>query len=443
VNVTVNDVGPCKKLLRVELTEAEVEAKFAEMEEDFKKHASLPGFRKGKAPKDLVLKSYSKDIKEEAQRKLVGESYREAVKQQNLSVYNLLEVEEPQLERGKPASYTATLELQPQLELPNYRGLPARREARTVAEPDIDHAIELLRARLATFQKVERGAGDGDIAVVNYEGTCDGKPLLELAPESRGLATQQNFWVEIKEGGFLPGFAAQLKGAAAGAKLTVNVDIPADFPSQALAGKKAVYAVEVVEVKERVLPALDDAFAKSWEATDVQGLREGVRQDLQNELNDKLRRDVREQVVRALVTPMNFDMPESAILAETRNVVYEIVRENQQHGMSKESIDQHKDEIFNAANSAARERVKAGFIFQKIAEKEGIKVSQHEFDARVFSMAKSMKMSPDKLLKEIEKRDGIHQIAQQILSEKVIDFLQQNAKIEDVSPAPAPAQPQA
>jgi trigger factor len=437
VNVTVNDVGPCKKLLRVELPEAEVEAKFAEVEEDFKKHANLPGFRKGKAPKDMVLKSFSKEIKEEAQRKLVSESYREAVKQQELRVYHLLDVEDPHLERGKPMTFAATVEIFPNFELPQYRGLPAKRESREVSEADINSAIELLRARLATFQKVDREARDGDIAVVHYTGACDGRPIAELAPASRGLAAQQNFWVEIKEGTFLPGFAAQLKGATAGSKRAVQVDFPADFPTSPLAGKKGVYEVEVVEIKERVLPALDDTFAKSWEANDLKGLREGVRQDLQNELNDKLTRSVRDQTVRALINSVNFDMPESAVLAETRNVVYEIVRENQQRGLSKDLIDKNKDEIFNAANLAAKDRVKAAFIFQKIAEKEGIKVEQSEFDARVFSMAKSMKMPPEKLLKEIQKRDGVQQIAEQILSEKVIDFLQLHARIEDVPAAPA------
>jgi trigger factor len=438
VNVSVNDVGPCKRLVRIELDEAAVEKTFAEVEKEIQKQVHLPGFRKGKAPMPMVLKSFEKDIKEEAQRKLISESYREAIKEQNLAVYNLLNIEDVQFERGKPMQFVATVELGPQFELPAYKGLPAKREDRGVSEADIDQAIELLRARLASFQKVERPAGPGDIAVVNYTGACEGKPISELAPDARGLAGQQNYWVEIKEGAFLPGFAEQLKGATAGSKRAVTVDFPADFVTQPLAGKKTVYEVEVVEIKERVLPPLDDELAKKWEATDLKGLREGVRQDLQHELNDKLNRSIREQVARALLSPMNFDLPESAVLAETRNVVYEIVRENQQRGISKETIDKNKDEIFNLANSAAKERVKAAFVFQKIAEKEGIKVEPQQFHARVFAMAKSMEMPPDKLMKELEKRKGVEQLVEQILSEKVIDFLQQHAKIEDV-PAATPA----
>ena len=191
----------------------------------------------------------------------------------------------------------------------------------------------------------------------NYTGTCEDRPIAEVAPASKGLSTQQNFWIEIKEGSFIPGFSEQLVGVTAGTKKTLNVEFPADFVSQPLAGKKAAYEVEVVEVKERLLPPLDDAFAKNWEATDIKSLREGVRQDLQNELNSKQSRSVRDQVVRHLLNQVNFELPESAVLAETRNAVYDIVRENQQRGVSKEAIDQSKDQIFDAANTAAKERI--------------------------------------------------------------------------------------
>jgi trigger factor len=297
----------------------------------------------------------------------------------------------------------------------------------------------LLRARGATFNTVGREARANDIVVVDYEGKVDDKPISEVAPANRGLATQKDFWVEIRPGTFIPGFAEQLEGLAAGARKTVTVDFPADFVSQPLAGKKGVYEVEVKEVKERVLPELNDEFAKSWEAQDVKGLREGVRQDLQNELNDKIRRTIREQAVRALLDPLNFDLPESAVLAETRNVVYELVKENQDRGISKDVIEKNKDEIYSLASNAARSRVKGAFVFAKIAEKEGIKVEAQEFHSRVFAMAKAMKMTPEKLMEELQKRDSTGHVAEQILNEKVIDLLQENAKIEDV-PAAAPDQ---
>jgi trigger factor len=206
-----------------------------------------------------------------------------------------------------------------------------------------------------------------------------------------------------------------------------------------LAGKKGSYEVEVVEVKEKVVPAIDDAFAKSYDADNVQALREGVRRDLQNELNTKQARSVRGQIVKSLLDQVNVELPETLVAQETRNIVYQIVQENQQRGVTKEAIDGQKDEIYKASNNTARERVKASFVFQKIATKEGIRVAPEEVNARIYALSQQYQMAPDKFAKELEKRDGISEIWSQLLNEKVIDFLQQNAKIEDVEPAAAKA----
>jgi len=422
--------------MRIELTEAEVNEIFASVEKDFLKHASLPGFRKGKAPRDMVLKSYDKDIKEEAQRKLANESFRKAVQEQHLVVFHLLEVEDAELEnleRNKPIHFIATIEVVPQFELPDYRGLPAKRETTVVSEADIDQAVELLRDRHAKFEKVDREVRQGDFVVVNYTGQMDGKPIAELAPASRGMSTQQNFWIEVKDEGFIPGFAKQLIGAKAGQKLTVNVQFPPEVV-QPLGGKQAVYDVDVVEVKERVLPAVNDDLAKLWEAADLKTLREGVRGDLQNEMNEKTRRSLQHQAVSALLAQVNFEMPESALTAETRDVVSQVVQENMQRGVSKEAIDKNKDQIFDMASVAAKQQVKANFVFAKIAEREGMKVLPQELQARLYVLAQSAEMPLDKFVKELEKRNAIASIHERVLREKVIDFLAQNAKIEDVPP---------
>src|SRR5262249_7792961 len=157
---------------------------------------------------------------------------------------------------------------------------------------------------------------------------------------ARSLTEQKAFWVHVKKDAFLPGFTEQLVGGQAGERRTVNVDFPADFVTAALAGKKSIYEVEIVEVKERVVPPLDDKLAGSYGAENLEKLREGVRADLQNELNQKQRRNVRNQIAQALLDRVHFDLPESAINAETKNVVYDIVGENQKRGVPKEVLDQ-------------------------------------------------------------------------------------------------------
>lgn len=440
MNVTVENLAACKKLLRVELEAPQVDEAFASVVKEFQKQVSLPGFRPGKAPRDMVLRKYEKDIEDEVKKKLIGDSYRKAVKEQNLDVLGYPDIEEIQFGRGQALQFAATIETAPDFQLPEYKGLPAKREARTVTEDDVTRAVDALRQQHVTFNTVQRPAQTGDIAVVNYTGTSEGKPITELAPTAMGLTEQKNFWVEMDGKSFIPGFAEQLLGASAGDKRTVSVDFPADFVTPQLAGKKGVYEVEVVEVKEKVLPALDDEFAKKYGAENVEKLIEGVRKDLANELDYSQNKSVRNQIVQELMNRVQFELPESAVSQETRNVVYDLVRENQKRGITREAIEQHKDQIYSAATHGARERVKGAFVMQKIAEKENIKVSQEEIARRINTLAGMYQIPPDKFLKDLKKRNGLIEIYDQIMNEKVVDLLQQNAAIEEV-PAGTLSQP--
>ena len=433
MNVTVENLAPCKKLVRFEVDAKAVDEAFVAVTKDFVRHAKMPGFRPGKAPEAMVLKQYAKEIDEEVKRKLIGNTYRQGIKEQKLSVIGYPDIEEIQFSRGQALQFAATIEINPEFELPEYRGLPARREPATVTDQDVAEAIEALRGQAATFQKVDRPVQEGDYVVVNYTGTCEGQPMTLIAPTARGLTEQKGFWVEVKPGSFIPGFAQQLIGAKAGDQRQVSVDFPNDFVTAQLAGKKGVYQVEVVEVKEKVLPELNDSFAQAgYGAENMEKLREGVRKDLQNEKNLRQKRSIRSQLLRALSDKIQFDLPESTLQAETRNVVYEMVSENQRRGAPKEAIQAKKDEIYNAATGIAKERLKMSFVFHQIAEKEGIRTDQHEMNTRIALMAQANNMPAAKFLQELEKRQGLGEVYQQIIQEKVLDFLHENARIEDV-----------
>ena len=432
MNITVENLAPCKKLLRVEVDAKAVDEAFDAVTKDFQKQASLPGFRPGKAPRNLVLKKYEPDIKDEVKRKLIGDSYRKALDEKKIAVIGYPDIEEIQFGRGQTLQFAATIETAPEFQLPEYKGLPAKREAKSVTVADVDRAIELLARQHTKFETVARELRMGDVAVVNYTGTCDGKPITDTAPTAKGLTEQKNFWVDAASDSFIPGFADQLIGAKAGDKRTVNVSFPADFVTKQLAGKKGVYEIEVVEVKEKVLPAIDDEFAKKYDAENLSKLREGVQRDLENELKYSQAKAVHGQIIRALLTATNFDLPETAVAHETRNVVYDIVRENSQRGVARDLIEKQKDEIYSAATQSAKERVKLSFLIQRIAEKEGIQVSQDEVLKRVQSLAMAYQIPLEKFLKDLQKRNGVRELYDQIAHEKVLAFLEQNAKIEEV-----------
>jgi trigger factor len=434
VNVTVENLTPCKKFVRIEVDAQKVDETFESVTKDFRREANLPGFRPGKAPVEMVLRKYEKEIESEVKRKLISDAYKKAIDEQKVDVLGYPDIEEIQFGRGKPLLFAARVETPPDFDLPEYKGIPVKREARTVTEEDVVRAIDVLRQSKVSFQTVERPVQAGDIAVVNYTGTSEGKPLTEFEPTAKGLTSQEKFWVEVGSSSFIPGFGEQLQGAKAGERRTVQIDFPPDFVTQSLAGKKAVYDVEIMEVKEKVLPAMDDTLARNYGAESLEKLREGVRRDLENELTFKQNKDTRNQIIGSLLNRVTFELPETAVAQETRNVVYDIVQQNTKRGIPREKIEQEKENIYTAATQSAKERVKIGFLLQKIAEKEDIKVSEGEINARILQLAKAYQIPPKKLADDLKKRNALIQIYDEIMNQKVLQLLEKEARIEEVPP---------
>jgi len=435
VNVSVENLAPCKKLVRVELDAKSVDEIFDAITKDFQKQAALPGFRPGKAPRDMVVKKYGAEIKDEAKRKLIGENYRKALDEKKIQAVGYPDIEEIQFDRGQNLIFAATVETAPEFQLPEYKGLPAKIEAKSVTDEDVEIALDKLRNHAGKFETVARELKAGDVAVVNYTGTCDGKVITELAPTAKGLTEQKNFWMELKPDSFIPGFADQLTGAKAGDKRTVNVDFPADFVTKELQGKKGVYEVEVVEVKEKVLPPLDEELAKKFGAESLEKLKAVVRVDLTNDLKETRSKRIRQQVIHSLLEKLNFDLPETAVAHETRNVVYDLVRQNTQRGIGRELIEQQKDEIYAAAAGNAKERVRLAFIVQRIAEQEKITASQEDALKRAQTLAMMYQMPFEAFIKDLQKRNAVNELYEQVLHEKVLELLEKNAIITEAATA--------
>ena len=432
MNISVEPLAPCRKLVRVEVEAAKVDEAFAGTLRVYREGAALPGFRRGKAPLELVERKFSKEIESEVRHQLIQECLKEIQSKEGLRALRLENMEVVQFGRGQPLQAVFTMETEPEFELPEYKGLPAKREIRSVTDEDVERALDLLRRQRVQYRTVQRPAATGDIAVINYTATVEGKPLREVAPDAPSLAEARGFWVHVERNAFLPGFGEQLTGAQAGDRRTIHLLFPPDFPSPALAGRPAAFEVEVVEIKETVLPPLDDQFAKDLGAENLEALRAGVRRDLENELKYKLKRQVRTQLIRALLDRVHFDLPESLVDNETRRVVYRIVRENTARGISRELIEREKETIYQNALATAKERVKLDFLVGRIAEKENIKVTEEDLHRWIAYQAALHGREPQQLWSEIVQQQAVQGVHDEILHEKVLDFLEQHARIEDV-----------
>ena len=436
MEVTITDLSPCKKQLRIEIDAETVNAKFDAVAKDFRRHAHLPGFRPGKAPLANVMRSYGDKIGEEAKRTLMSDSYAKALKENELRPVIMPEVEELQFGHGKPFQYLATLEVTPAFEMPEYIGIEVEKERHSVNDADIAKALDTLREQRVSYADMDRPAVEDDFIVVNFTGTIDDKPITDLIKVARGLTEQKNFWLHKTQNPLIPGTVEALIGSSKGDKKTVTVTIPDDFVYEEIVGKEAKYEIEVVQVKEKSLPELDDKFAKGFGAESMDKLREGVENDLKNELEYSKKKSIRNQCVDKLLGAVNCDLPETIVNEATRAAVHNIVQQNHQRGVGKEIIEENKDKIYANAKTDAEVRVKANYILSKIAEKEGIKVTDKELSRQVAAMAAQQKVKPQKLAQQLKDNGTIYQVQEEIMNAKVIDLLEEKAKVTEIDPKP-------
>ena len=436
MEVNITDLSPCKKQLRIEIDAETVNAKFDAVAKDFRRHAHLPGFRQGKAPLANVMRSYGDKIGEEAKRTLMSDSYAKALKENELRPVIMPEVEELQFGHGKPFQYLATLEVTPAFEMPEYIGIEVEKERRSVNDADIAKALDTLREQRVSYADMDRPVVEDDFIVVNFTGTIEDKPITDLIKVARGLTEQKNFWLHKTQNPLIPGTVEALIGSSKGDKKTVTVTIPDDFVYEEIVGKEAKYEIEIVQVKEKSLPELDDKFAKGFGAESMDKLREGVENDLKNELEYSKKKSIRNQCVDKLLGAVNCDLPETIVNEATRAAVHNIVQQNHQRGVGKEIIEENKDKIYANAKTDAEVRVKANYILSKIAEKEGIKVTDQELSRQVAAMATQQKVKPQKLAQQLKDNGTIYQVQEEIMNAKVIDLLEEKAKVTEIDPKP-------
>ena len=438
VNIELKDLSETRKSLVVTLDKSEVDTEHQAVVSEIAKFARLPGFRPGHAPADLVLKRFAKEVRDELKSKVVGKAYRGGLEKTKLEVANIVQVDEGTIEPGLSSAITFTIDVHPQFELPEYLGLPAQVQPVEPAEAEIDAVVEGLRQEHADFKVAARPAQKGDYVKLAYAGAVDGKPVTELAPDKQIYGKVPQTWEEVEgeQDGLIPGLGRQLAGLKAGDKKDVTITFPAGFSAvPELGGKSAVYAIEVQEVRERVLPALDAEFFKLQHVENLDALRQQVRQNLRQRKEYENRRAQRQQVGEALAARIEFPLPESLIAGETEDVLRRFMEENLRRGVPETEFEKNKKELYENARRAAVGRVKVQLLLAKIAEKEKITAEERDLDGAILREAARSNQRPEKVAKELARdRERLRSMQQAIVFDKALDFLVSKATLTTAAP---------
>jgi len=419
--------------LQIELPADEVTREWDAIANSFARFAKIPGYRPGRAPRAVIDKRFRKEIQDELTKKLVSKSYREAIEQEQLRVASLTNIEDIQFGEDKSMRFRATVVTAPEFELPDYKNIPVQLPDTKVSPPEVDAALERLRDQSADFVDVpERALQMGDFAVLDFEGSIENKPISEIAPQaSKNLQSGKKFWLHLEPENFLPKFCEQLIGLKPGETRLVIVNFPDDFPVKELAGKKADYAVTLREIKERVLPLMDDALAARLVPNKtLEELRQVIEHDLEHAKEHDAERAKEAQIVKYLHERTQFELPSALLQNETRRALAELVQRNRERGVTDEMLKEKEKELIDAAAGMAAHRLKTNFILHRIAEREKVQVAKEDLDLRIKQEAARYDISTEKMRKELQQRNALDDVAEQLLLGKTLDFLKANVSIE-------------
>ncbi|MDP6506824.1 MAG: trigger factor, partial [Planctomycetota bacterium] len=302
MDVKLENAGPCRKRVHVNASPETVADDYAQVVDAFRMHATIPGFRQGKAPVNVVEKTYKKRIADEAKERLVPVFYRKALEQEGIEAVAIVEVKDVSFEKEAGLAFNVTVDVRPEFKLPKYKKIPIREESIDVPNEEVESTMTRLREQCGTFEDVaDRAAREGDLLKVDYTATCDGAALEDLVPDTSALAKAEDFTIFLAEPELIPGFTEGLKGASVGETRDVDVVFPEDYRVSEVAEKTATYTVHVKGIQQRVLAEVDETFLKPFEVDSEAALREKIREELLSNADAREKRRQKDDIARHLI----------------------------------------------------------------------------------------------------------------------------------------------
>ena len=341
---------------------------------------------------------------------------------------SVLSIDPDTVEEGKPFKYTAEIEVPPQIEVEGYDGLKLKKYVRSVTDQQVDERLQNLRQRNSSLSPISesRGVTTGDHLVVDIKAEADGEPLRDLSVSDYHLELGRNF--------YLPDFDSVLEGLRPDENKRFTKTIPEEFPRKNLRGKTAEFEVRIKEAKERILPKLDDDFAKDLEFDTLDVLKQEIRQDIQTMLDLQTKKELEEQIVDALIEKNNFDVPESMVEQQIDNIMNRSMQNLAAQGIDPRRLPAPTDAQRDRVRPGAERTVKAALILKAISEKEKIEVSEEEVQSEIEKKAKQMGLSSDYLKDQLEQNNMLEDIRAQVLEDKTYELIQKQAEISEQEP---------
>jgi trigger factor len=427
MKASVEQISSVKRKISVEIPEDEVVKEIDSFYKDLGKKAKIKGFRPGKVPRNILERYFKDYVKAEVIQKLIEESYPKALSETELQPVSPPAIDPGEFEGGKPFQYSAVIEIKPDIKPEGYAGLKIEGKKEEVKDEEVEQrlkALQNLHANLTTISEA-RPIQAGDYVIVDYEAYVEGKPL------EGGKAT--DFTVEVGSGQFIPTFEEKLIGLELEEEKEIEVSFPADYGYQKWAGKMVSFRVKIKEIKAKILPPLDDEFAKDLgDYSSLEELKAKLQGEVEKEKALALEQQLKDQVVDQLLEANPFEVPESLVEEQAKAMVSDTKLRLAAQGVALKNLGVSEEKLQGDYRAMAQKQVKTFLILEKIASQEGITVTDEEADNRLKEMSERMHQPFDTVKGYYEKNGLLPEVKAGILRDKTLNFLFEKANVEYV-----------
>ena len=386
MKTTAKKEDKCQVKLTIELDAAEMQEIVKDVEKAFLREAQMPGFRKGKVPIQVIRKEFAGGLKQEIERAMVQRKYADAVKQEKLDEVALADIQEMKYDENG-GSYIAVVEVKPEFKLPTYKGLKVESKSTEVKDETVNEQVERMRAAYAKYEDAKDGVvADGDFAQLDYSGTVDGKPILEINPEAKIVAGGKGFWLMMEEGRFLPEIIDAVRGMKIGeTKEGVKAKFDKESAPEGLKGAKAVYTVTLTAFRRRILPT-DLEFAEKAKAESFEKLVATIRESLEKSAVEQEAARREQQAIELLMKKVDFDVPQSQVRRAMDGYLQELAQRAQYSGLNAEYFEKNRDKILKDAEDVATKQVRLWYVIDAIAAEEKLEAKDDERGKKVMEL---------------------------------------------------------
>ncbi len=423
MKVQIESSGPFERKLSFEIPGDIVSREIESSYKTLNRSVKLKGFRPGKVPRSILERYYKAQVEEEVFSKLINDSFSKAITEHHLSPVSPPSLVDRNFEAGKEFKYTLTVEVKPDIKVDGYLGLEILKEKITVTEEEIEARLQDLQEAHAQMKPLDenRPIQEKDCVILDFEGSLEGKPLKDWKVNDH--------LVEVGSKTLVGELDAKLVGLSAGEERDMPVRLPDNHPSKELAGKEIMVHLKVKEIKEKVLPALDDEFAKDvGHFNSLTELRDQVRTTLSQQKQARADQAAKDRLLETLIQRDAFALPPSMVDRRIETMIARTRLRLAGQGLKPEETNMDAQKLKDALRPAAEKEIRAGLILEGIAKAEKLSVEPSELNQRLAQIATQMKQRPEAVKAYYEKEGLLENLRAQILEEKTLDFLLGQAK---------------